>query len=135
MINRKSILVIIMVFVLPLLFYFIKMHKKALVPGAVKVNNGYELTLIDFNSPLCLECKDFDKILVPVESKYAKRLKVVSVRIDTQKKDEIALIKKYDVKIVPTAVLLSQNSNKPVIFRQTPTLKELESVIEKLLKD
>lgn len=135
MINRKSILVIIIVFVLPLFFYFIKMQKKASVSIASKVSIEHELTLIDFNSPLCLECKDFDKVLAPVEAKYAKRLKVVQVRIDTKKKEEIALIKKYDVKIVPTAVLLSPESNKPVIFRQTPTLKELEFAIEKLLKD
>ena len=84
---------------------------------------------------MCLECQDLEKVIDKVFPKYND--KVVLHKIDVSKKDKNcqALIKEYNVTLVPTTVFKNQDGRilRQVVGTMEPEL--LESYIEELIRE
>lgn len=64
--------------------------------------------VIDFTSSLCLECKELEKVINPVKGEYKNKIIFKKVLINSRNAEVKNLMRKYDVKVVPTLVFLNK---------------------------
>ncbi len=125
---RRNVIWILLIFLVPLAVYWgLTKNELATLPS---VAAGDEI--IKFASPMCYECQELEKVFNKVCPKYNN----VSIRkIDVTKNDNAtkALIKEYDVRLVPTTVF--KNHDGTVIRKTEGSMQPeiLEKYIEELI--
>jgi len=128
---NKNLIWILLIFLIPLGAYFWLTHSEATTQPAVAAGDE----IIKFASPMCLECQDLEKVIDKVFPKYND--KVVLHKIDVSKKDKNckALIKEYNVTLVPTTVFKNQDGRilRQIVGTMEPEL--LESYVEELIRE
>lgn len=131
--NKKNstLLIIALIFLLPIVFYIVKqgsVHKSSAVSAVGKP------LIIDFYSDLCLECRDLEKVLIPLKHKYQGKVNILRVSIADGSEESQKLINKYKVKVVPTVVVLDNAGKDNIVYRDTPDKITLEKKINELIK-
>ena len=114
---NKNIIWILLIFLVPIAAYFGLTRGDITAQPAVAAGDE----VIKFASPMCYECQEMEKNIDKVIPKYKN--KVVFHKIDVTKKDENcdALIKEYEVKLVPTTIFKNQDGR---------ILRRIEGAIE-----
>lgn len=104
---NRSIVIVLLIFLVPVLAYLglTKDKSVAVIPSLAVT--GHEI--IKFSSPMCYECQELEKVFNEVYPGYAN--KVTLKKIDVTDKKNKDLIKKYDVKLVPTCIFTDRNGN------------------------
>lgn len=92
---------------------------------AETIDNG--LTLVDFYTPWCGPCRVFQPVFEQMSMSTAG---VKFAKVDLADEDTNSLGTKYRVDAVPT-VILFKNGEIEKKWRGAPSVKELESAIEK----
>jgi len=128
---KKNIFWILVIFLVPLAVYF-GLTREELVPLPAIASTGDEV--IKFSSPMCYECQELEKVIDEICPKYSD--KVTIRKIDVTKKDKIAqaLIKEYDVKLVPTTVFKNQDGKITRRIEGTMQPKILENYLVELVE-
>lgn len=107
---KKNLLIIAVIFILPMITYFIlssegtKAEQKVSVPVDIPV-------IVKFSSPLCRDCKILAKNLETVYQKYKDKIVMQNVSVEQTDADTQNMIKKYHVKLVPTLIYISDNGS------------------------
>lgn len=103
---NKNIIIILAIFLIPLAAYFGLSRDRLTTPPSVAAQ-GPEV--IKFASPMCYECQQLEKVFDDVFPKYNKDIDLR--KIDVTQKDSAtkALIKSYNVKLVPTTIFKDAN--------------------------
>jgi thioredoxin-related protein len=111
---NKNVAIIILIFVVPLVAYWMLSRNKTIAAMPDIQSKGAEI--IKFSSPMCYECLELENIFDEVYPQYSS--KVVLKKVDVTKKDSstLNLVKQYNVKLVPTCVFKDVNGN---VIRQT----------------
>ena len=98
---NKNIITILLIFLVPLAVYYgLTRDKLGALPSIA--SSGAEV--IKFSSPMCYECQELEKIFDEVFPKYQKDVTLRKIDVTQKDKDTKALIKEYEVKLVPTTV-------------------------------
>ena len=129
---RKNILLVLLIFLAPLAVYY-GLTKKELASQPAIAAYGHEI--IKFSSPMCFECQELEKVMDEVFPKYNNK---VSLRkIDVTKNDENvqALIKEYDVKLVPTTVFKTRDGKVTRRIEGIIQPKILENYVVELINE
>ena len=129
--NIVKLLAIIMIFILPIGIYLYKKEKVA----NLQQSNSSVPVIIDFYSDMCLECRDFEKIITPLQRKYSGKINIQRVSISESSAESKKLISKYAVKTVPTVVILDKSGKSKDVFREAPAKPVLESEIKELINE
>jgi thioredoxin-related protein len=58
---------------------------------------------------MCLECKEVEKIFKEILPKYQDKILYKAIIVDSRKDMDNKLIKKYNVQLVPTVIMLNSN--------------------------
>lgn len=122
-------LVILLIFLIPVIGYLFMGQIKN---NSVNLTNSNKPKVIDFSSKYCLECQDLKKVLDPLEEKYKEKIDFIKIDIATKDKMSKQLIKKYNVKVVPTLVLINKKKEEKVFngYMDEKTLdKHLRGII------
>lgn len=103
---NKNIIIILMIFLVPLAAYFGLSRDRLTTPPSVAAQGA---EVIKFSSPMCYECQQLEKVFEDVFPKYNKEINLR--KIDVTQKDSAtkALIKSYNVKLVPTTIFKDPN--------------------------
>ena len=125
---NKSIFIILAIFLVPLAVYWGLTRDKLTTPPAV-ATNGAEV--IKFASPMCYECQQLEKVFDEIFPKYNRDITLRQINVTQKDNTTGTLIKKYDVKLVPTTVFKDKNGN---------TLRRIEGsmqpqILENYLKE
>ena len=98
---KKNVILIALIFLVPLGLYYALPKTNTMPQEAIATA---ENEIIKFASPMCYECQELEKNMDKVYPKYSDRIALR--KIDVTKKDKMtnALIKEYNVKLVPTTV-------------------------------
>ncbi|MCM1003045.1 MAG: thioredoxin family protein [Candidatus Gastranaerophilales bacterium] len=106
---NKNIAIILLIFLVPLGFYWGLTRDKSLavLPGVAA--NGAEI--IKFSSPMCYECQELEKIFEEVYPAYANKISLRKVDVTQKNNETQKLIKQYEVKLVPTCVFKNENGD------------------------
>lgn len=106
--KNNSFFIIFSIIAIPLILYFA--FKPASGDNIANLDQaiGTKPVVIDFSSELCLECKELNKVLTPEEKKYSSKIYFKKLTINSDDKETKDLIKKYNVKVVPTLVFINK---------------------------
>ena len=126
---NKNIMIVLLILIVPICAYWILTKNQAIANIPTHAASGPEI--IKFSSPMCYECKELEKSFDVVFSKYSDKILLHKVDVTNMTKDTQGLIKKYQIKLVPTCIF--KNSNGNVIKRTEGNLQP--DVLENYLKE
>ncbi len=106
---NKNIAIILLIFLVPLGFYWGLTRDKSLAVLPSIAANGAEI--IKFSSPMCYECQELEKIFEEVYPAYSNKISLRKVDVTQKNNETQKLIKQYEVKLVPTCVFKNENGD------------------------
>ena len=126
--TRKSIITILAIIILPLLAFWALTWNK----DSTAVADTNMPQIIKFSSSMCLECKEVEKIFKDILPKYKDRVSYTEIIVDSRKDMNNKLIKKFNITLVPTVVMLDSNGKECKRFEGAAEKSEYIEVIESL---
>ena len=99
---NKSFIIVLLIFLLPLGFYWSMTRDKSVTALPSVASNGAEV--IKFSSPMCYECQELDKVFAEIYPEFANKISLKKVDVTKNDKSVKQLIKTYGVTLVPTCV-------------------------------
>lgn len=126
--SKKTIITVLAILILPVLaFWGLSFNKDATVLANTNLPQ-----IIKFSSSMCLECKEVEKIFNEIMPKYKDKVSYTAIVVDSRKDMNNKLIKKFNVTLVPTVVMLDSNGNECKRFEGAAEKEEYIEVIEGL---
>ena len=105
---KKNVVLILLIFLVPLAVYFgLTRDKLTTLPSIA--SSGAEI--IKFSSPMCYECQELEKVFEEVFPAYSKDIYLRKIDVTQKNAETKELIKKYEVKLVPTTVFKDAQGN------------------------
>lgn len=126
--TRKSIITILAIIILPLLAFWALTWNK----DSTAIADTNLPQIIKFTSSMCLECKEVEKIFKDILPKYKDKVSYTEIIVDSRKDMNNKLIKKYNITLVPTVVMLDSNGKECKRFEGAAQKSEYIEVIESL---
>lgn len=133
--KNRNLFIILSILIIPLAMYFVLKTSAEENLGSFAEASASKPVVLDFTSPLCLECKELKKVLEPAEKKYHDKITFKKINVNSTAGNTQSLVKKYNVNVVPTMVFL--NKEGKVVKRTEGSMPkaELESYLDKLVKN
>ena len=111
---NRNIVIIALIFLVPLGLYWGLTKDKSVTTLPSIAFSGPEI--IKFSSPMCYECQELEKIFNEIYPGYANKVSLRKIDVNNKKDKSVKeLIKKYDVKLVPTCIF--KNNDGDVVRR------------------
>ena len=127
---NKNIIIILLIFLVPLGVYFgLTKDKLTTLPSVAA--SGSEI--IKFSSPMCYECQELEKVFEEVFPEYSKDITLRKIDVTQKDKNTKALIKEYEVKLVPTTVFKDEQGNVKRRIEGAIQPKILENYLKELI--
>ncbi|MDD3012669.1 MAG: thioredoxin family protein [Candidatus Gastranaerophilales bacterium] len=104
--KHMNLAIIVAIFIIPIMLYY---SFKSTDQDTASIATGLRPTVIDFSSEMCMECRELKKVMDQVEPKYDKKIIFKKIMINSASSEDQKLVKKYEVKVVPTLVYLDKN--------------------------
>ena len=108
---KKTLIIAALIFVLPLVVYGVMSNRQSAVSETAIASAGMP-KLIKFSSPMCSDCQKMEVIIDEVDDEYDERVDFVEISVNNNSKEVRDLIRKYNVKLVPTMVFLNSNGEQ-----------------------
>ncbi|MBD5402196.1 thioredoxin family protein [bacterium] len=127
--NKKSIISILAILILPILaFWGLTFHKDTSTIAEAKGKPQ----IIKFSSTMCLECQEVEKVFKEVLPKYGDSIAYTEIIVDSRNDMKNNMIKKYNVKLVPTIIMLNSDGTQYKRIESSLPKEQLENYIEGL---
>ena len=108
---RKNIITVLLVLLLPLVAYLFMTHSGN-EPINVADADQNKPQIIKFTSTMCLDCQEMNKIMKEVFPQYKDRIVLEEISVQDGKSSTNAKIKKYNVTLVPTIIMIDSNGKQ-----------------------
>lgn len=127
--NKKSIITIIAILIIPILAFFglTFNHNNASTAHA----EG-KPEIIKFTSTMCLECKEVNKVFKELLPKYQDKFNYTEIIVDNRNDMNNELIKKYHVQLVPTIIMLNSDGSLYKRIESSLPVAQMEQYIKGL---
>lgn len=126
---KKNLIIISLVFALPLMAYW--MLTKSNSTTAQTVQNGRP-QVIKFTSAMCLDCQTMNKIIKEIFPKYSENITLTEIQVQDQNSFNQDQIKKYNVTLVPTIILLDSTGKQVRRIEGAISQEEMEKCLKGL---
>lgn len=127
--NRKSLFTILAIVILPVLAFF----------GITKSKNSADIALangkpqiIKFSSTMCSECKEVEKVFKELMPQYEDEIIYTEVIVDSRNDMKNKLIKKYNVQMVPTIIMINSDGTQASRIETALPKDKMEKYIKEL---
>ena len=108
---KKNIITVLLVLILPLVAYIFMTHA-----GNESVNiadaSMNKPQIIKFTSSMCLDCQEMNKIMKDIYPEFKDRISLVEISVQDGKSSTDDQIKKYNVTLVPTIILMNSEGQQ-----------------------
>lgn len=129
---NKNIIWILLIFLIPVAVYF----------GLTRETNAQQTAsskacdeIIKFASPMCYECNELEKVMEKVFPKYEDKISLNKIDVTKKDKNVRALIKEYNVTLVPTTVFKNQDGKITRRIEGTMSPEVLENYMVELINE
>lgn len=118
---KKNLITILLVFLVPVIAYFILNLSGVsdTMSADAKTNKPQ---IVKFTSAMCLDCQTMNKIMKELYPKYQDDIILTEIQVQEKNPNNDKWIKKYDVTLVPTIIMINSNGNQ---------VRRIEGAIEK----
>ena len=103
---NKNNIVLALIFIIPLITFFYVSNKNQY---SATVSSTVKPQIIKFSSSLCSECQKMNTVLNQIYPKYQKEIELINIPVDVRNDYNESMIKKYNVTLVPTIILLNKD--------------------------
>lgn len=129
---NKNVVIMLAILILPICFYYYLDKSQAV--SASKINNT-QPQVIKFSSDMCSECQKMEKTIKQVYPKYSSQVTLVNIPVQKQSKETQAMIKQYNVTLVPTLVFKKSNGQTMARIEGSMSNSEFEQYLKRLLNE
>ena len=126
---NKNILVISLIFLIPIVAYFALTQSNSTTAKTVE---GGKPQVIKFTSAMCLDCQTMNKLFKEVFPKYQGKIILTEYQVQTRGQLIDNEIKKYNVTLVPTVIMLNSNGAQVKRIEGAIPKEELEKYLQEL---
>lgn len=109
------------------LFLFVILNVNLSIFANPKEVSTAKITFIEIGSTHCIPCKQMKPILKSIENKYKSQIKVIFYDINKDKD----VVKKYNVKLIPTQVFLNEKGEEIHRHQGFYPEKEIDKFLQK----
>ncbi len=127
--SRKSLFTILAILILPLVAFFALTFNKD--TSTVAQASG-KPQILKFSSTMCLECKEVEKVFKELMPKYEDKVDYTEIIVDSRNDMKNNLIKKHNVKLVPTIIMLNSDGTQHMRIESSLPVGEMEECIKGL---
>lgn len=127
--SKKSLFTILAILIIPVaLFFGLTMSKDTSITAEA---NG-KPQILKFSSTMCMECKQVEKMFQNIMPKYQDKITYTEIIVDSGNDMKNSLIKKYNVSLVPTIILINSDGTQVKRIEGAIPEAELEGYIGEL---
>jgi len=127
--NKKSLFTILAILILPMLAFWGLTFNKSTSSIA---QAGGKPQIIKFSSTMCLECQQVEKVMKELLPKYGDKIAYTEIIVDNRDDMKNKMIKKYNVKLVPTIIMLNSDGTQFKRIETAIPKDEMEQYIQGL---
>ena len=106
---KKNIIIISLIFAIPLMLY---MALTASNSTTAKTSETGKPQVVKFTSAMCLDCQTMTKVFKEIFPKYNSKIILTEIQVQDKNSFSEEQIKKYNVTLVPTIVLLNSDGRQ-----------------------
>ena len=127
--SKKSIFTILAILILPLVAFWALTFNKT--ESTIAEASG-QPQVFKFSSTMCAECKEVEKTFQELLPKYEDKFVYTEVIVDSRNDMKNALIKKHNVTLVPTVVMINSDGKVHKRIENSIPKEEMEKYIKGL---
>lgn len=106
---KRNIIIISLIFAIPLMLY---MALTASNSTTAKTSETGKPQVVKFTSAMCLDCQTMNKVFKEIFPKYNGKIILTEIQVQDKNSFSEEQIKKYNVTLVPTIVLLNSDGRR-----------------------
>lgn len=106
---KRNIIIISLIFAIPLMLY---MALTASNSTTAKTSEIGKPQVVKFTSAMCLDCQTMNKVFKEIFPKYNGKIILTEIQVQDKNSFSEEQIKKYNVTLVPTIVLLNSDGRQ-----------------------
>ncbi len=126
---RKNVIIISLIFAIPLMAY---MALTASNQTTAQTTQAGKPEVIKFTSAMCLDCQTMNKIFKEIFPKYENKIVLTEIQVQDKNSFNEEQIKKYNVTLVPTIVLLNSKGQQVKRIEGAVTKEQMDSYLQGL---
>ncbi|CDE60089.1 thioredoxin [Fusobacterium sp. CAG:439] len=126
---RKNVIIISLIFAIPLMAY---MALTASNSTTAQTTQAGKPEVIKFTSAMCLDCQTMNKIFKEIFPKYENKIVLTEIQVQDKNSFNEEQIKKYNVTLVPTIVLLNSKGQQVKRIEGAVTKEQMDSYLQGL---
>jgi thiol:disulfide interchange protein len=127
--SKKSIFTVLAILILPLVAFWALTFNKT---EATIAEASGQPQVLKFSSTMCAECKEVEKTFQELLPKYEDKFVYTEVIVDSRNDMKNALIKKHNVTLVPTVVMINSDGTVYKRIENSIPKSEMEEYIKGL---
>ena len=97
-----------------------------------KTTNAGQPQVVKFTSAMCLDCQTMNKVFKDIFPKYEGKIILTEIQVQDRNSFNNEQIKKYNVTLVPTIVLLNSNGQQVRRIEGAVSKEKMDSYLQEL---
>ena len=106
---KKNIIIVALIFAIPLMLYMELTASNSTTAQTTEVGKPQ---VMKFTSTMCLDCQTMNKVFKEIFPKYQGKIILTEIQVQDRNAFSDEQIKKYNVTLVPTIILLNSNGQQ-----------------------
>lgn len=132
--NKKSLLIILLVFALPVMLYYVLKSPKETVSAAALAQAANQPKVLHFSQTMCSECRKLEGYYGQIKQKYQGKVVFIDIDVADGSSETQSLMKQYNVRVVPTLVFINKNGKIVKVTEGAIPQEEIEGYINSIIK-
>ena len=128
---KKNAIIITLIFAIPLFAY---MFLTASNSSTAQTAQTGKPQVIKFTSAMCLDCQTMNKVFEDIMPKYEDKITLTEIHVQDKNSFNDDQIKKYNVTLVPTIILLNSAGQQVKRFEGAVSKEEMDNCIKGLVE-
>ena len=126
---RKNIIIISLIFAIPLIAYWALTASNSTTAQTTDMNKPQ---VIKFTSAMCMDCQTKNKIFKEIFPEFSDKINMTEIQVQDKNSFNEGQIKKYNVTLVPTIILLNSNGQQAKRIEGAVTKEQMKSYLQEL---
>ena len=126
---KKNIIIISLIFAILIMLY---MALTASNSTTAKTTESGKPQVVKFTSAMCLDCQTMNKVFKEIFPKYNNEIILTEIQVQDRNSFSDEQIKKYNVTLVPTIILLNSNGQQVRRIEGAISKEQMDKYLQEL---
>ena len=126
---KKNIIIISLIFAIPIMLYMALTESNS---TTAKTTESGKPQVVKFTSAMCLDCQTMNKVFKEIFPKYNNEIILTEIQVQDRNSFSDEQIKKYNVTLVPTIILLNSNGQQVRRIEGAISKEQMDKYLQEL---